>query len=266
MGERREAVMTQRSDRNATLLAEAGPRVRAPRKADLPDPFTRSEVHETPLPFAAPSMEAAAKGVCALLTETAHRLRSWSLDRRDPVRHLTWLVPLATIVPLVLIVAGVHWTWPTVLAVVVVSGAAGVVSGLSHRVAVLAREISAELEHGVPPLQLADEIETLIGLDPENDPARLLLAHLRVQQNDPLGALLQLAPLRDRHPDDGTVVLLAAVAYADLGAAEDAARMLDALQLDDEHPWAPMVRQFHEACRREGDAVRVSSDEFDLDV
>jgi hypothetical protein len=258
--------MTQRSDRNATLLAEAGPRVRAPRKADLPDPFVRSDLHETPLPFAAPSMEAAANSVSALLTETAHRLRSWSLDRRDPVRHLTWLVPLATVGPLALVVTGVHWVWPAALAAGVVFGAMRLVSGLSHRVAVLSREISAELEHGVPPLQLVDEIETLIGLDPENDPARLLLAHVRVQQNDPLGALLQLAPLRDRHPDDGMVVLLAAVAYAALGAAEDAARMLDALQLDSEHPWTPMVRQFHEACRREMDAVRVSSDEFDLDV
>jgi len=211
-------------------------------------------------------MAAAAAGVSVLLSETAHRVRSWSLDHRDPVRHLTWLVPLATLGPLTFVIVGVHWAWPAALATVVVFGALRLVSGLSHRVAVLSREVSAELEHGVPPIELRDEIETLIGLDPGNDPARLLLAHVRVQQNDPLAALLQLAPLRDRHPDDGMVVLLAAVAYAGLGAAEDAGRMLDALQLDAAHPWTPKVRQFHEACRREVDAVRVSSDEFDLDV
>lgn len=257
--------MTPLSIRPVDLIAEAGPRVRAPRKIELPKSGSRSDVLDHPLGQGTASVDTMASSVSALFSDSAALIASRPLDGRDPILHLGWLIPATIVVPIVTFLFGAPW-WVSALAigVGVVLGVRWML-GLSRRVAVLAREITAELEHGVSSLELADEIETLVHLDADNDAARLVLAHVRVEQQDFVGALLQLAPLRDRHPDDGAIVLLAAVAYARMGSIADALRMLDALRPDPAHPWMVRVQQFQDACAREVSAVRASGDEFEID-
>ena len=258
--------MTHRPEFSRCLIAEAGPRVRPPRKAALPAPSVRSELLERPLGDAFASMRDAAAGIVALLCDTSSPSRLPILGAADPVRHLTWLVPLGAAAPLVLVIAGVHWAWALAMVAMVVALGLRLVFGLSRRVAVLAREIAADIEHGVDPLDLVDEISTLVQLDPDHDVARAVLARIRLREGDALAALLQLAPLRDRHPDDGEIVLTAAAAYATLGSATDALRMLDALRLDDAHPWTPRVRQFRDVCAEENElSVRASSGDLERD-
>ena len=251
------------SIRRSDLIAEAGPRVRAPRNAALPQAPARAA--NTLVPRGA-SVDAHASSVCELFRNTTTLVSTHPLDGRDPVRHLTWLIPVATLGPVVALVVGAPW-W---LAAAAVASGTGLglrwTRGLSRRVACLAREITAELEHGVAPHDMAEEIETLVAMDPENDAARLVLAQVRIEQEDFVGTLLQLAPLRDRHPDDGAVVLLAAVAYARMGSTLDALRMLEALRPDPAHPWMARVREFQTACAQDAaSAVRASGDESDFD-
>lgn len=257
--------MTHPSIRPMHLVAEAGPRVRAPRKVELPKPGNRSDVLEHPLGSGMASVDTLASSVSGLFSESASLVSTRPLDGRDPIRHLTWLVPSTIALPIVTVLVGVPW-WVSA-GVIGLGAVLGVrwTLGLSRRVAVLAREVTAELEHGVSPLELADEIERLVTLDTENDAARLVLAHVRIEQQDFVGALLQLAPLRDRHPDDGAIVLLAAVAYARMGSTADALRMLDALRPDASHPWCLRVQQFRDACAREIAALRASGGEFEID-
>lgn len=257
--------MTQLSIRPMDLTAEAGPRVRAPRKVEMPAAGERSDVLERPLAGGFATVESLAASVSSLFAESASVITARPLDGRDPIRHLTWLVPTTVVVPALAVLFGAPW-WATALTATLGVGL-GVhwMRGLSRRVAVLAREISAELEHGVSALELADEIETLVTLDHDNDAARLVLAHVRVEQQDFLGALLQLAPLRDRHPDDGSIVLLAAVAYARMGSTTDALRMLDALRPERDHPWMLRVQQFRDACAREASSLQASGGEYELD-
>jgi len=255
--------MTHLSFRPLDLVAEAGPRVRAPRKVELPAADVRSDVLQHPLDRGLASVDAVATAVSKLFSESASLSGTRPLDGRDPIRHLTWLVPVTVAVPLVSLFIGAPWWISGVSTLIGLALGSRWMLGLSRRVAVLAREVSAELDHGVSPLDLADEIETLVSLDHDNDAARFALAHVRIEQQDFLGALLQLAPLRDRHPDDGSIVLLAAVAYARMGAMPDALRMLDALRSDPTHPWMLRVQQFRDACAREADSARASGDEFD---
>lgn len=258
--------MKQSTFRSTELVAQPGPRVRAPRKTFSAAPRPTSEPRYGVLDGPA-SVDACGSAVALLFRDSATHLTSRPLDGRDPVRHLGWLVPATAIVPIVVLVAGAPW-WAAATLFALGSGwGLHWTRCLSRRVAVLAREIAAELEHGMAPEDLADDIERLVALDPENDAARCTLARVRIEQNDFVGALLQLAPLRDRHPDDGLIVLLAAVAYARMGSTADALRMLDALELDPEHLWTPEVARFRDACARDVNASqRASGDETDFDT
>lgn len=257
--------MEQSALHTTELVAQPGPRVRAPRKHVASS--RTSTASPRGLVDGPASVEACAMAVARLYRDSASRLAARPLDDRDPVRHFSWLVPATAIAPIVALSLGAAW-WAAAALFAVGSGL-GLhwTRCLSRRVAVLAREISAELDHGVDPLDMAEEIEALVALDPGNDPARCTLARVRIEQDDFVGALLQLAPLRDRHPDDGSVVLLAAIAYARMGSTADALRMLEALQIEPEHVWTPELERFRDACARDVNAAqRASGDESDFDT
>jgi len=102
-------------------------------------------------------------------------------------------------------------------------------------------ELEARLEAGAALRGLRTLLEEVLVLDPGVESARILLACLHLQEDQALSALVQLAPLRDLHPDHGEIVLLAAVAYAQLGRARECHRMLSILDVPDTHPAAPVV-------------------------
>lgn len=112
-----------------------------------------------------------------------------------------------------------------------------------RRVRHLLRNLDARLAEGCPLRELRSPLEETLTLDPGFEPARLLLACLHLETDQPLSALVQLAPLRDRHPDHGEVVLLAAIAYAQLGRARECHRMLTILDGPASHPATPAIHR-----------------------
>lgn len=98
-----------------------------------------------------------------------------------------------------------------------------------------ARIATQLLAAGQEDAALAEHLELTLQYDPDNDAARLLLAARCLFAGNDRSALLQLAPLRDHHPDSGEVVLLAAACYLHLGRPHAALRILDALEVCDGH-------------------------------
>ncbi len=81
----------------------------------------------------------------------------------------------------------------------------------------------------------ADGVRRELREDPTHPGLRLLWAANLLEQGAFLDSLLQLAPLRDRFPDSGEVVVLAAANYAHLGQSADCLRMLRALKTTPDH-------------------------------
>lgn len=194
-------------------------------------------------------------------------LLPWNLARRDPIRYLTGIVAAGIAVPVALLLAGAPLLASAGALLVFGVMAQRLLASPARRTAVAAREILSELEHGTSLQDIEPELERLVSAAPDHDGARLLLAQVRLERGEVLASLLQLAPLRDRHPGEGAVVLLAALAYARLGAEDDATRMLDALRVDQVDEWSEEVARFHELCSGAGRAgARASSDDFDAEL
>lgn len=251
------------------LHAEAGPRIHAPRRSahrELPRHAQDSLLDHDLLRRARTGGEAA-EILLLQLRDDPLALLPWSLDRRDPIRHLTWIIATGIALPASLFLLGVHPLWPILTVGIAGSVIARLLSTPARRTAVAAREILSELEHGTPLQEIEPELERLVRAAPDLDGARLLLAQVRLERGEVLAALIQLAPLRDRHPGEGAVVLLAALAYARSGADDDAVRMLEALRVDQLHAWSEQVMRFHELCvQAQRSGVRASSDDYDADI
>lgn len=237
------------------FLSDAGPRVRAPRS-----PLRTSSISER-------ALAAGLSGVSEAATLLLHELQAhwretlpWSPQRPDPLHRLLLWIPAAIALPFALLALG----WNAFAAFGAFLLACTLWRGFvsrSRRVAVASRVVVDGIAAGLSLECLEPEIVALLQLDPDNDAARLMLALRRLEEGLPLSALLQLAPLRDRHPDAGIVVLLAALAYARLRAYGDAARMLQALRLPPDHVWSRRLGHFAELCRREDvGRARASSD------
>lgn len=258
---------SQRSPR--ALSAEAGPRIRAPQRSirrGLDEPVENGLLDEHLLRSAHSSAEAA-EWLLLQLREDALALLPWSLDRRDPVRHLGWVIAAGICLPVILALMGAGSWWIAGPAFLAALGAWRLLNSHARMTAVAAREIQTELEHGTPLREIEDEIERLVRDAPDLDGARLLLAQAKLERGECLAALLQLAPLRDRYPGEGAVVLLAALAYARLGAERDAARMLEALRVEEADAWSASITRFHELCvGARGSGARASSDDHDTEV
>ncbi len=253
----------------SALHAEAGPRIHAPRRSanrELPRREHESFLAHDLLRRARNGGEAA-EILLLQLRDDPLALLPWSLDRLDPVRHLTWIIAAGVAISASLFVLGASPLWPFLVLVIAGSVIGRLLSTPARRTAVAAREILSELEHGTPLQEIEPELERLVRAAPDLDGARLLLAQVRLERGEVLSALIQLAPLRDRHPGEGAVVLLAALAYARSGADDDAVRMLEALRVDQFHAWSEQVARFHELClRAQLSGVRASSDDYDTDL
>lgn len=106
--------------------------------------------------------------------------------------------------------------------------------------------LEAALAQGAPAAELRARCEDILALDADQPAARLLLATLMFEEDQPLACLLQLAPLRDSHPDQGEVVVLGALAWLRLGRREEAAQLLAALV----EPQDPAIRLWLDDLRR----------------
>ncbi len=102
---------------------------------------------------------------------------------------------------------------------------------------------------------LDEDLAHYVRVVPEDPAARYLLALARVQRARPLEALLQLATLRDRYPSSGEVVLLGAIACAQLHRPRQARELLSALNLQRNHPWWRDVMDFAHACGSVGPTI-----------
>lgn len=106
--------------------------------------------------------------------------------------------------------------------------------------------LEAALGQGAPPAELYARCEDILALDADQPAARLLLATLMFEEDQPLACLLQLAPLRDSHPDQGEVVVLGALAWLRLGRRREAAQLLAALV----EPQDPAIRLWLDELKR----------------
>lgn len=252
-------------DRQENLVALAGPRVRSPQREMQRVADTAHHLPDQQLARANCAVEAA-----TLLTQQLEQdwrgLIPWPVDRIDPMRRTRRVARISASAAVLSFFLFPWWIGATALAATGL-GMLSALRGRARRIHEVATEVTAGITGGRSLRHLEPRLIELLTLDPAHDAARLLLAQLRLQEGAPLDALLQLAPLRDRHPDEGLVVVLAAVAYARLGAERDAARMLSALKIDPEHPWNERLRTFEHVCQTASQSrSRVASEEPEVEL
>jgi predicted Zn-dependent protease len=112
------------------------------------------------------------------------------------------------------------------------------------------RAVIKAIRAGRPAAETRHDVEEALQLDPDNDAARLLLACLMVEAGQERSALLQLAPLRDHHPDSGEIVFVAAAAYLHMHKPGEALRMLEALDITRDHRCYLAATRMLSDCRR----------------
>jgi len=251
-------------DRQDNLVALAGPRVRSPQR----EIGTVDSAHHLPDHQLARTDSAA--DAASLLTQQFEQdwrsLIPWPVDRVDPMRRAR-RIAMVSVGAAALSVFFAPWWIGVGLVAFTGIGILSTLKGRARRIHEVALDVEAGINDGRSLRRLEPALIELLTVDPAHDAARLLLAQLRLQDDSPLDALLQLAPLRDRHPDEGLVVVLAAVAYARLGAEIDAARMLSALKIDPEHPWNTRLRTFEHVCQNATESrTRVASEDPEVDV
>ena len=252
-------------DRHDNLVALAGPRVRSPQRSE-----GLSAVLSHHLPDHQLARTHSAQVAAALLTKQLEQdwrsLIPWPVDRIDPMRRARRMALASIGLGAVSALFMPWWIGAIVLAATAI-GIKSTLRGRARRIHEVALDVEAGINGGRSLRRLEPQLIELLTLDPAHDAARLLIAQLRLQDDAPLDALLQLAPLRDRHPDEGLVVVLAAVAYARLGAEGDAARMLSALRIDPEHPWNSRLRTFEQVCRNATQSrTRVASEDPEVEL
>lgn len=113
----------------------------------------------------------------------------------------------------------------------------------------LARRIEGRLRAGSTLEEVSPQLASLLAVHPHDDNARFLLALDRLNEEQPLEALLQLAPLRARHPDVTEVDLASALAELQLGRWPRAQELLDGIDLRGDRAWASCVQQLERVCR-----------------
>jgi hypothetical protein len=252
-------------DRHDNLVALAGPRVRSPQRSE-----GLSAVLSHHLPDHQLARTHSAQEAAALLTKQLEQdwrsLIPWPVDRIDPMRRARRMALASIGLGAVSALFMPWWVGAIVLAATAI-GIKSTLRGRARRIHEVALDVEAGINGGRSLRRLEPQLIELLTLDPAHDAARLLIAQLRLQDDAPLDALLQLAPLRDRHPDEGLVVVLAALAYARLGADGDAARMLSALRIDPEHPWNARLRTFEQVCRNATESrTRVASEDPEVEL
>lgn len=252
-------------DRHDNLVALAGPRVRSPQRGDCAAVDPSHHLPDQQIARAHSAVEAA-----SLLTQQLEQdwrsLIPWPVDRIDPMRRARRMGG-ASLGAAALLIVFLPWWTGAVMVAATGFWIASTFKGRARRIHEVALDVEAGINGGRSLRRLEPQLIELLTLDPAHDAARLLLAQLRLQDDAPLDALLQLAPLRDRHPDEGLVVVLAAVAYARLGADGDAARMLSALKIDPEHPWNERLRTFEHVCRNATQSrTRVASEDPEVEL
>jgi hypothetical protein len=260
----KDAESTMMRDRQDNLVALAGPRVRSP-KRELGAVDSAHHLPDQQLARADSAVEAA-----SLLTQQLEQdwrsLIPWPVDRIDPMRRARRMAYVSVGVATASLVLAPLWIGAGILLLTGL-GIFWTLKGRARRIHEVALKVEAGINARHSLRRLEPELIELLTLDPAHDAARLLIAQLRLQDDSPLDALLQLAPLRDRHPDEGLVVVLAAVAYARLGAESDAARMLSALKIDPEHPWNERLRTFEYVCQNATESrSRVASEDPEVDM
>jgi hypothetical protein len=252
-------------DRQENLVALAGPRVRAPQR-DIG--VAAESAHHLPdhqLARAHCAAEAAAL-LAQQLEQDWRGLIPWAIDRDDPMLRIRRIAP-ASLALAALSLLFIPWWFAIAMITATAVATLLTFKGRARRIHEIALELETGIEEGLSLRQLELQLTRLLTLDPAHDAARLLVAQLHLQEDSPLDALLQLAPLRDRHPDEGLVVVLAAVAYARLGAEHDAARMLSALRIDPKHPWNARLRTFEYVCQNANQSrTRVASEDPEVDL
>ena len=252
-------------DRQENLVALAGPRVRAPQREIGVVAESAHHLPDHQLARAQCAAEAAAL-LAQQLEQDWRGLIPWVVDRIDPMLRVRRIAPVSLTLA-ALSILFIPWWFAAALITVTAVGTLSTLKGRTRRIHQLALGVEAGINEGRSLRQLEPRLIELLTLDPAHDAARLLLAQLRLQEDSPLDALLQLAPLRDRHPDEGLVVVLAAVAYARLGAENDAARMLSALKIDPNHPWNARLRTFEYVCQNATRSrTRVASEDPEVDL
>lgn len=230
------------------LQSAAGPRISAARHARAP----HHDVLHTPVrkPFQ-PPVTSHDFGF-----ETWDDFVPWSaLAPTMPFKALR-IVLVTVAVVAAAVVAGLHWAIPSALAAV---GVAALWKQRRSRHRAASEIVATVLEDLHRSHEVGDvryQLERALELDPDHDGARFLLACTLLEERRHLSALLQLAPLRDHHPDIGEVVLIAAAAYVNLSLHEDALRMLGVLEIEPEHPSLPAAAaMYHHCCTTLGRPV-----------
>lgn len=252
-------------DRQENLVALAGPRVRAPQREIGEASESAHHLPDHQLARAQCAVEAAAL-LAQQLEQDWRGLIPWPVDRVDPMLRVRRFAA-ASLVFASLSLVFIPWWFAAVLVAATALGTLSTLKGRARRIHEIAFDVEVGIDEGLSLQQLESQLIELLILDPAHDAARLLVAQLRLQEDSPLDALLQLAPLRDRHPDEGLVVVLAAVAYARLGAEHDAARMLSALKIDPKHPWNQRLRTFEYVCQTANQSrSRVASEEPEVEL
>lgn len=118
----------------------------------------------------------------------------------------------------------------------------------------LAQRIDAQFRSGSTLEDVAPQLASLLVLHPPDDNARFLLALARLHEEQPLEALLQLAPLRFRHPEVLEVGLANALAQLQVGRWETAATELEELDVENDRAWQACVQQLTRVCRRKAES------------
>lgn len=234
-------------DRQDNLVALAGPRVRSPQRGECASVDPPRYLPDHQLARTSSSVDAATF-LTQQLQQDWRSLIPWPVDRIDPMRRARRIAAASAVLAIASLLFVPWWVGAAIVGLTA-CWIATTLKGRARRIHEVALEVEAGINSGRSLRRLEPQLIELLTLDPAHDAARLLVAQLRLQSDAPLDALLQLAPLRDRHPDEGLVVVLAAVAYARLGAEGDAARMLSALRIDPEHPWNERLRTFEQVCR-----------------
>jgi hypothetical protein len=206
-----------------SLWAHAGPRIVAP------------DANEVELSVARDRMQLEFRQPRDFGLNRVDELLRWPLLRHRRRERWKWTFPAAASLGIVLLVLGQHlWIASSLLLVPLAAAIRARGSALfrSRRHARAALRMLAAGEDGSA---LCEQLELVLQHDPDNDAARLLLAAQRLFEGNDRSALLQLAPLRDHHPDSGEVVLLAAACYLHLGRPHAALRILEALEIGPGH-------------------------------
>lgn len=227
-----------------SLWAHAGPRIVAHAADEVELSVPRAEMQ---LEFREPRDFG--------LTRVDELLR-WPLMRHRCRERWKWTIPGAAIVGAALLALGQHPGVAASLLLVPMAAAMRERGSALFKSRQHARNALQLLAAGEVGAVLSEQLELILHFDPDNDAARILLAAQRLFEGNDRSALLQLAPLRDHHPDSGEVVLLAAACYLHLGRPYAALRILEALEIGPGHRCQAAAERLSDAATAMAHGIR----------